>query len=93
MHGTVVPALYHLYKAHGAGAISPTEDFDHSKFNEGTRELLDEVFKVYGQYSAWKLADMTHVEPPWAETPLGEAIPHSAMQEYFKTMLVNGEGE
>ena len=92
-YGPVVPALYHHYKAQGAGGICPPEEFDDSKYDKRTREVLNEVFKVYGQYSAWKLADMTHVEPPWTETPLGEAIPLSAMQEYFRTMLVNGEGE
>ena len=90
-HGPVVPALYHHYKAQGAGAISPPEDFDDSKYDEGTREILDEVFKVYGQYSAWKLADMTHIEPPWTETSPGQSISRSAMRDYFRTMLVNGE--
>lgn len=25
----------------------------------------NEIFEVYGQYSAWKLRDLTHEEAPW----------------------------
>ena len=51
-------------------------------------ELLDDVHRVYGQYSGWKLRNMTHEEAPWKDTPRGETIPLDALREYFSTQLV-----
>ena len=52
MHGPVVPETYHLYSQHGAMPIPYPEDFEPSAIDEDTRELLDEVYDVYGQFSA-----------------------------------------
>jgi uncharacterized phage-associated protein len=91
-HGPVVPSVYHDYKAHGSGAIPIPGDFDPLSVDEQTRELLDEVNDVYGQYSAWKLRNMTHVESPWcdayAEGP-STPIEPVAMKAYFQTLLKN----
>ena len=90
MHGPVVPAVYHAYKEYGAESIPTPFDFEPVKvFSEETIEFLDEVYDVYGQFSAWKLREMTHREPPWAETPDGMEISPDAMRTYFKTQLRN----
>jgi len=87
-HGPVVPELYHHYKHHGAGPIPPPEVFDFSILNKDNRELLDEVYSVLGQFSAWKLRNMTHEEPPWREAYNGNGlITHESMREYFKTLI------
>jgi uncharacterized phage-associated protein len=92
-HGPVVPALYHAFKQYGAGPIpSPVEGIDASDCPTEVRDLLDEVFQVYGQYSAWKLRNMTHAESPWIEAhniSPSTVISHDSMKNYFKT-LVNG---
>src|SRR4051794_29010008 len=72
-HGPVVPSVYHRFKEFGSNAI-PCGEFDFSKFDPDTRDTLDEVYQAYGQFSAWKLRDMTHDEPPWKSTPGNEAI-------------------
>lgn len=89
-HGPVVPDLYHLFKRYGAGAIPPPENFDKSRYTSEVTSLLDEVFEVYGQFSALKLRSMTHDEPPWSQTTLNSSIPNGLMREYFKTLVVNG---
>src|SRR5260364_15608 len=61
-HGPVIPGLYHAYKQYGAGALPRPVDFDLDIFDRETCELLDEVYQVYGQYSAWMLRDITHQE-------------------------------
>lgn len=87
-HGPVVPALYHEYKKYGAGAIPSPTVLDVTKYDMETRELLDEVYATYGQFSAWKLRNMTHVEPPWCEAaPFNGIITHEALQTYFKTLI------
>ncbi len=88
-HGPVVPELYHAYKQYGGGAIPVPTDVDSSCFDQEQRELLDEVYSVYGQYSAWKLRNMTHEEPPWRDAQANGAgvIAHDAMASYFRTLL------
>jgi uncharacterized phage-associated protein len=85
-HGPVVPELYHKYKGLGLCLAAP-EGIDFSKFDADARELMDEVYTVYGQFSAWKLRNMTHAEPPWQKTEQDEVIPHNVMADYFKTLL------
>jgi len=88
-HGPVIPDLYHTFKVHGSGPIPAPESFDFERISADVRELLDEVYDVLGQFSAWKLRNMTQKEPPWFEAkdkPVN-LITHASMQEYFKTQL------
>lgn len=87
IHGPVVPALYHAYKSHGADAIPAPAMLDVAQYDTETRELLDEVYTVYGQFAAWKLRNMTHQEPPWRETPEGQEISHDVLRAYFKMQV------
>ena len=89
-HGPVAPELYHTYKDYGANAIPRPTDMDFSIYDQHTREFLDEVYQVHGQFSAWKLRNMTHDEPPWKiAIDHGGIITRSSMQEFFKTQLVD----
>ena len=87
-HGPVVPQVYHVYKELGSGPI-PVTRVTLAEYGERERELLDEVWSVYGQFTASKLETMTHNEPPWMNTPQSEAISHSLMAEFFKTLVVD----
>jgi uncharacterized phage-associated protein len=89
-HGPVVRSLYRKYKDFGAGAIPKPDSFDPSKFSPIVQDLLDEVAKVYGQFSPLRLREMTHAERPWQETPENGTIAHVSMRDYFRTLLVNG---
>ena len=89
-HGPVTPIIYHTFKSNGSNPI-PCEDSD-KNFNELFRpeqiELLDEVYDVFGQYSAWKLREMTHEEPTWImHESDATIIPQDEMKEYFKTRI------
>ena len=87
-HGPVVESLYHKYKEYGSGEIPQPECVNLELYNKEQLELLDEVFEVYGQFSAWKLRNMTHSEGPWVETAKNDVISKDAMKEFFKTLLV-----
>lgn len=90
-HGPVVPELYRLYKDSGAAPIAAPSDFDREVFSGTQIELLDEVYDVYGQFSAWKLRNMTHIEPPWRDTLVNDEITHDKLREYFETLLRDQE--
>jgi len=89
MHGPVVPSLYNIYKTHEKEAIPPPIDYDDSIYSVHDKELLKDVHNVYGQFSAWKLRDMTHEEPPWKNTKNGGVIEHHIIKDYFKTLLID----
>ncbi|MBT9312155.1 Panacea domain-containing protein [Leptothoe kymatousa] len=88
-HGPVVPDAYHEFKEFGSSAIPAPEVMDFGIFDPETEELLDEVYAVYGQFSAWKLRNMTHEESPWKDTSINEVISPKKMRDYFKTQLAS----
>lgn len=89
-HGPVIPSIYHAFKSNGSNPI-PCEECDKEfdkLFTPEQIELLDEVYDVLGQYSAWRLREMTHEEPTWLghESDAG-IIPKEEISEYFKTRV------
>ena len=90
-HGPVVPDLYQKYKTYRANPIPIPEDIDFSLFNTEIRDLLDEIYCVYGQFSPWKLRDMTHSETPWIEAYQREnlVISLASMAKFFKKQLAD----
>ena len=97
-HGPVCPELYNDKKKYKQGGIEPNANFDASVFTNSQKELLDEIYEVYGQFSAWKLRNLTHEEEPWRNNieisrqntfiPYsGSIISHDDLKKYFKTKL------
>ncbi|CDF86372.1 phage-associated protein [Pseudomonas knackmussii B13] len=90
-HGPVVPTVYHHYKAYGSGSIPAPADFNLEVFRPEQVELLNEVQQIYGQYSAWRLREMTHEEAPWRDHfkagEMSREIPAESMQRFFKTLV------
>lgn len=88
-HGPVVEDLYHKLKTYTSKPVPVDNDFEPSSvFTDEQLALIADVNKVYGQFSAWKLRDMTHMESPWMSTGSGQEISHQALKEHFKTLLV-----
>jgi len=84
-HGPVIPDVYHHFKEYGDEAIpAPTKA---PRFSREVTQFLNEVYKVYGQFSAWKLRNMTHGESPWKNAPSAGVISHDSLRTYFKTQL------
>lgn len=92
-HGPVVPSVYHEYKRFGYGNIPQPTDLDPKAFDTNTSEFLDDVYNVFGQYSAWKLRNMTHEERPWAEAyregERNREISHASMEEFYKQYVTD----
>ena len=89
-HGPVCPLLYQKYKVHESDMIPiPYEEEAYYIFDDEIREILEMVHLYYGQFSAWKLRNLTHEEAPWINAhKKGRAvITHKDMKEYFKAQL------
>lgn len=82
-HGPVIKIIYNKYKNNGSRGIVYDKDFD-IEVDEETEGILERVYENYGQYSAWKLRNMTHEEAPWRLTPRNGTIPKGKIKEYFE---------
>lgn len=86
MHGPVVPTVYDRYKNCGSGPIAvPTEL--NERLSNDKKEFLDQIHEVYGQYSAWRLRNMTHDEAPWKNTHSRQIISHEVLKDFFQTRI------
>ena len=83
-----MPELYHAYKQFGRSPVPLAEGFNFDALSNDEFDLIEEVYKVFGQYSAWQLRDMTHEEAPWANhETYAEEIPHNELAEYFRARI------
>lgn len=89
-YGPVVTELYHAYKPYGASGIPAPEDFDLLSIDENTQEFLDEIFDIFGQFSAIRLMEITHADQCVADAEAGEEITPESMKECLKKYLKNG---
>ena len=90
-HGPVVQEVYFNYP--DAYNLSLDDDdmkaVDIINKNETDRNILEQVFDVFGQYSAWALRNKTHEETPWLEATnngqkLKGIISRETMKKYFQ---------
>lgn len=86
-HGPVVKDLWYEYKDFSSSPIPVPDDIDFRIYTENQKELLQEIYSVYGQFSAWRLRDMTHEEPPWKDTTPNNIISDNKMKRYFETQI------
>lgn len=63
VHGPVVPTIYHKYKVNGYREIDKTEK--KVEFTEDITDILEQVWDVYGEFTADQLESITHQESPW----------------------------
>lgn len=83
-HGPVVESVYKHYAHCGADAL-PLEH--QPPLRPDIRSFLDEIYRVFGKFSAWKLREMTHREPPWQKNYKPDVrnieIPLFDLEAYF----------
>ena len=68
IHGAALPAIYRRYKQFGFEQID--EEYDEKEFDllsSQEKELLDEVWEIYGKYDPDYLEAINHSEKPWQE--------------------------
>jgi len=94
-HGPVVPVVYDVYKKNPYNlTFNRDECKDIVSQIENDKEslsVLEQVFEVFGEYSAWALRNKTHQEDPWKEATkngLNGKISRDTMKRYFKENYV-----
>lgn len=64
VHGPVYPEIYHEYKEYGYNHI-PQLECDAPTFSADVEDILQQVWDVYGEYTAGQLESISHQESPW----------------------------
>jgi uncharacterized phage-associated protein len=67
-YGPVVPVVYRQYRSCGADNIKKSASGDTNNIDAKSKEIIDEVFNVYGSKSAIELMRLSHSEAPWRDT-------------------------
>lgn len=82
-HGPVIKKVYDEFKSYGANPIT-----EHKQVNlaDEVTQVLEQVYQVFGQFSAWKLREMTHQEEPYLHAvESGEdTIDLDILKKYFE---------
>lgn len=86
-YGPVVQNVYSAFKRFGKGEITLSKDVDIIKLTPEEEALFDEVYEVYGQFSAVKLMEMAHNEFPWKTTEISDVITKDKLKSFFKTRI------
>lgn len=85
--GPVIPVLFEKYgKEPVFGIPAPAETSDPGLTAE-EKDVLDQVYFVYGQFSGWKLRDLVLADPLIAGAPILSVIPKAAMRDAFLARL------
>ena len=82
-HGPVIKDLYHKLKRFGSNQIVSIQDLKVSKFTDEEQDVLVSVYKTFGQFSAWKLRDMTRTEDPWKNVKMDDIITKESIRAFF----------
>lgn len=87
-YGPVVRRVYKEYQQY-RGACLPLDLAANSEpsVDEYAAGIAELVMRDKGKYSAWALADATHLEPAWKEASHDAPLSHETMQKYFSNIL------
>lgn len=82
-YGPTIERIYYMYRTNKNDGISFNEDFDLSSFDDETNAILEDVYNTFGQFSTWKLNEMSCNELPWKDTVQGKEINPDIIKKYF----------
>ncbi|MDR3280738.1 MAG: DUF4065 domain-containing protein [Synergistaceae bacterium] len=86
-YGPVVRDVYKAYEFAGRSSIPCPADIDESNIPEDEFNIIKTAMDFYGSYSAEKLVEMTHREPPYRNTPRDMEISRNDMLKFFNDSI------
>lgn len=93
-YGPIVPEVYRKLSHFDRNpvdinAIKKSENDDNIGIlqDSDTKQLLISVFEQLGQFSAWKLMEMTHEESPWKSTSQNDEITLDKLKSFFSKRI------
>jgi len=90
-YGPVINSVYHDFKRNQNTAIKNPKGDAYEAFEPQTTAFLEDIWQLFGKYSAGKLVAMTHAHAPWKDTYDGtpnKVITKSSIEKYYKNVFV-----
>ncbi|TCV80241.1 Panacea domain-containing protein [Sulfurirhabdus autotrophica] len=96
-HGPVCREIYERFRHLSWNPIPDSATVSNEQALDGdTLTFLEEIWEVYGQFSASKLEQMTHDEDPWINArkgifpgyPSRTLIDENAMRKYYQARML-----
>jgi len=98
IHGPAIAKVYHHFKEYDfEDSNIQLEENNFDTFTKTEKELLDEIWRVYGKYDGSYLETLTHNELPWQQArgvmrttePSQNIISSEVMREYYAAKIKN----
>lgn len=93
-HGPVVSEVYNKYRQHRCNPLPDANKKDTIQVDKEVKSIVKNVLDEVGQFSAWKLRNMTHEELPWKNAwergggqMSNQKISQEDMKAYFSSFL------
>lgn len=88
-YGPVIPIVYKEYKRYDSKAIKVPDTMEGILILEKEEEdVFNQVYNVYGQYTAVALMNMTHSEDPWISSGgMNCVISKDSLRDFFITKI------
>ena len=86
--GPVVEDVYHQFKSPNNKPIAKPTNQEYKKISLGIDVFLENVWSIFGKFSAAKLVQMSHEHQPWIdafEAGSGSIITKQSIYDYYKT--------
>ena len=86
-YGPVVPVVYRLFNQYGSKPIRKPKNSQYRQIiKKSDSEFLEEVWEIFGKFSANRLVYITHEHQPWqsAYKSRSKEITSKAMKDYYK---------
>lgn len=91
-YGPVVDEVYHAYKGAQRTPIKTTKSDNHKSLSADITAFLEEIWQLFGKYSAAKLVEMTHAHVPWKSVYVVGArdvvITKKSIKDYYQNVFV-----
>lgn len=84
-HGPVVRDVYSIYAGYNS---NPIKEVNNVYIDTDSEKILEEVYEVFGKFSALELRRMTHQEDPWKNTNKNDEIKNESIKDYFLREIV-----
>lgn len=81
-NGPIVKKVQEMYQHFGTKGIDSFEK--ELNLDNKIVHFLQNIYLLFGQYSTWRLSEMTTSELPWSMTKQDELISFDSMTKYFK---------
>lgn len=67
--------------------IQAVKDYQELQKDADASSILNSIYDIYGQSSAYDLMHQTHSEKPWQETPQSQVISDKKIKDYYKNVF------